>query len=224
MAIKYPLVHITIPSGIICELMRSFILERCKKNCMFVEDLHDTQINGENVIIVCDWNNFVAGKVILAGPKTCESAQSALNALFIVINMVKGAEEQLGSSPHLKKIRGLFYVDDTLETFRKGFTAILNDEIWVPRTVLMAWMNTPGKKKVVNNQEILSSREESVLKLMAGGMSNKEISEELYISANTVKAHLYNIYKKIDVCNRLQAARWASNYFDERPVAISIGG
>ena len=138
--------------------------------------------------------------------------------------MVKGEEEQLGSSPHLRKIRGLFYIDDNLDTFRKGFLAILNEEIWVPRAVLMKWMNSPSKNKSVTAQEILSSREESVLKLMAGGMSNKEISEELYISANTVKAHLYNIYKKIEVSNRLQAARWASTYFDERTSSKMAAG
>lgn len=216
MAIKYPLVHITIPSGIISELMRTYILENCKRNCLFVEDLQNEEVDGKDIIVICDWYDFVAGRVVKSGLERNEPTLSALNALYIVINMVKGDEEQLGSSPHLRKIRGLFYIDDNLDTFRKGFLAILNEEIWVPRAVLMKWMNSPGKNKSVTAQEILSSREESVLKLMAGGMSNKEISEELYISANTVKAHLYNIYKKIEVSNRLQAARWASTYFDER--------
>lgn len=203
--------------------MRSYIVERCKRTCVFIDDLKDEQINGKDIIIVCDWYDFVAGRVTQASPENHE-ALSVLHSIFIVINMVKGEEEQLSSSPYLRKIRGLFYVDDNLDTFRKGFTAILNDEIWVPRAVLMTWMNTPGKNKLINNQEILSSREESVLKLMAGGMSNKEISQELYISANTVKAHLYNIYKKIEVSNRLQAARWASTYFDERSALKASAG
>ncbi len=223
MAIKYPLVHITIPSGIISELMRTYILDNCKRNCVFVEDLQDDEVSGKDIIVICDWYDFVAGRVVKAGPERNEAALAALQTLYIVINMVKGEEEQLGSSPHLRKIRGLFYIDDNLETFRKGFLAILNDEIWVPRAVLMKWMSSPSKSKSVHPQEILSSREESVLKLMAGGMSNKEISEELYISANTVKAHLYNIYKKIEVSNRLQAARWASAYFDERSSKIAAG-
>jgi len=224
MAIKYPLVHITIPSGIISELMRTYILENCKRNCLFVEDLQEDEAGGKDIIVICDWYDFVAGRVVKAGLERNESTPATLNALYIVINMVKGEEEQLGSSPHLRKIRGLFYIDDNLDTFRKGFLAILNEEIWVPRAVLMKWMNSPGKNKSVSAQEILSSREESVLKLMAGGMSNKEISEELYISANTVKAHLYNIYKKIEVSNRLQAARWASTYFDERASSKMAAG
>ena len=223
MAIKYPLVHITIPSGIISELMRTYILDHCKRNCVFVEDLKEDEVSEKDIIVICDWYDFVAGRVVKVGPERSDSARSAMEELYIVVNMVKGEEEQLGVSPHLRKIRGLFYVDDNLETFRKGFLAILNDEIWVPRAVLMKWMNSPSKSKSVHPQEILSSREESVLKLMAGGMSNKEISEELYISANTVKAHLYNIYKKIEVSNRLQAARWASAYFDERSSKIAAG-
>lgn len=223
MAIKYPLVHITIPSGIISELMRTYILEQCKRNCVFVEDLRSDETNGKDIIVICDWYDFVAGRVAKPGLERGETTLAGMNALYIVINMVKGEEEQLGSSPHLRQIRGLFYVDDNLDTFRKGFLAILNEEIWVPRAVLMKWMSTPNKSKSIHPQEILSSREESVLKLMAGGMSNKEISEELYISANTVKAHLYNIYKKIEVSNRLQAARWASTYFEERGTKVAAG-
>jgi LuxR family maltose regulon positive regulatory protein len=44
-----------------------------------------------------------------------------------------------------------------------------------------------------------------VMLLMAQGLSNPEISEKLYLSLNTVKAHSRNIYGKLDVHNRTQA-------------------
>jgi len=51
----------------------------------------------------------------------------------------------------------------------------------------------------------LTKREIEVLKSLAQGLSNAEISDKLYISPETVKKHLYNIYKKLVVKNRHQA-------------------
>ena len=57
--------------------------------------------------------------------------------------------------------------------------------------------------------EPLSERELEVLRLLAVGLSNKEIAETLVIAASTVKQHLKNIYGKLDVHNRTQAANLA---------------
>jgi DNA-binding CsgD family transcriptional regulator len=53
--------------------------------------------------------------------------------------------------------------------------------------------------------DLLSDREMEVLKLLAEGLTNKEISEKLYVSVNTVKTHLNNIYSKLGVNRRTQA-------------------
>jgi LuxR family maltose regulon positive regulatory protein len=52
----------------------------------------------------------------------------------------------------------------------------------------------------------LSERELEVLRLLAGGHTNDEIGRSLYVSANTVKAHLKSIYRKLDVNSRHEAA------------------
>ncbi len=57
--------------------------------------------------------------------------------------------------------------------------------------------------------EPLSARELEVLRLLAVGISNKEIAETLVIATSTVKQHLKNIYGKLDVHNRTQAANRA---------------
>ena len=55
----------------------------------------------------------------------------------------------------------------------------------------------------------LTKREIEVLKLIADGLFNKEIAAKLDISERTVKNHVSNIFKKIDVSDRTQAAVFA---------------
>ncbi len=57
--------------------------------------------------------------------------------------------------------------------------------------------------------ESLSAQEQRVLHLLATGQSNQQIAQELVVSANTVKAHVKNLYRKLGVSNRLQASEMA---------------
>jgi DNA-binding NarL/FixJ family response regulator len=51
----------------------------------------------------------------------------------------------------------------------------------------------------------LTERELEILRLVAGGFTNKEIGAQIYLSAETVKSHLTNIYRKLGVADRAQA-------------------
>jgi NarL family two-component system response regulator LiaR len=53
--------------------------------------------------------------------------------------------------------------------------------------------------------ELLSERESEILRLVTLGMSNKEMAEKLFLSERTVKAHLTNIFNKLNVASRSEA-------------------
>lgn len=55
----------------------------------------------------------------------------------------------------------------------------------------------------------LTQREAEVLQLLADGMSNRDIAQQLFLSVRTVEAHLRNLYSKLDVNSRTEAALWA---------------
>ena len=82
-------------------------------------------------------------------------------------------------------------------------------------TALGIWLGRklagPGKRQSsVRNERALqtlgiSEREYDVLCLLAKGLSNQEIADNLHVSANTVKTHLAHLYDKLDVSRRTQA-------------------
>jgi len=57
--------------------------------------------------------------------------------------------------------------------------------------------------------EPLSEREIEVLRLLADGLSNREIARKLFVTVGTVKWHLHNIYGKLGVRSRVQAVSQA---------------
>lgn len=57
----------------------------------------------------------------------------------------------------------------------------------------------------------LTPREQDVLKELGKGLSNQEIADALFISQYTVKKHITNIFSKLDLTHRTQAALYANN-------------
>ena len=55
----------------------------------------------------------------------------------------------------------------------------------------------------------LTRRELEILQLVAEGHSNAQLAKMLWVTEQTVKFHLSNIYRKLDVANRTEASRWA---------------
>jgi len=111
-------------------------------------------------------------------------------------------------------IRGFFYEEDQLEIFLKGVKAVREGDWWLSREVMIKCILEGTDEDISSRRgsEILTRRQTEILAQVAVGASNDEIAEKLCISPHTVKTHLYNIFKKIKVTNRLQAALWAAKH------------
>lgn len=76
--------------------------------------------------------------------------------------------------------------------------------------------NTSKSDKTVSNKFIknysISVREAEIIRLLVLGKENKQIAEELFISPDTVRNHLYKIFRKTNVSNRGELAHLATNY------------
>lgn len=71
----------------------------------------------------------------------------------------------------------------------------------------------------VLTQKGLSNREAEVAELVTKGLSNKEVASQLFVTEKTVKFHLTNIYKKMNVKSRAQLIVWCMPHltFAEEP-------
>jgi DNA-binding NarL/FixJ family response regulator len=77
------------------------------------------------------------------------------------------------------------------------------------RTFAVWGAQEPQGARPVAGATALSEREAVVLEAVARGLSNREIGRQLWISEQTVKFHLRNIYRKLGISSRTEAARYA---------------
>jgi DNA-binding CsgD family transcriptional regulator len=100
----------------------------------------------------------------------------------------------------------------------------LADKISKPKTetiVVEKEIRVPIEDFILNETELqqrnISKRELEVLTLMAKGLSNQEIAEQLFVSLNTVKTHSAKLFEKLDVKRRTQAVETAKKLELLRP-------
>lgn len=96
------------------------------------------------------------------------------------------------------------------EQILEAITRAASGEPAAPESMLYRVRGNMTRRREANDQENpLTNRELQVLRHVALGLSNREIGKSLSISIETVKEHVQNILRKIDVADRTQAAVWA---------------
>ncbi len=109
-------------------------------------------------------------------------------------------------------VKGFLHENITTENIIRAFYTILRGEFWISRNLSRDLIDqlinmTTKTREYVTPENIfkLSAREIEILQAIASGLTNIEISNKLFISVKTVKAHIYNIFKKMEVKTRTKA-------------------
>lgn len=112
-------------------------------------------------------------------------------------------------------VDGYVLKDSNSNVLKKAILTICNGDTYI-QSSLIPYLKLKLEKKMPKHSDNLTRREMEVLKLLARGMFNKEIADLLSISEKTVKNHVSNIFKKINVSDRTQAAVYAikHNYIE----------
>jgi DNA-binding NarL/FixJ family response regulator len=114
--------------------------------------------------------------------------------------------------------RGIVYSSEHLDRLAKCVDCVSRGEVWVRRADLPLIFEGLSKSNVrvtdVTGKALLSPREEEISRLVAEGMSNREVSRTLQISESTVKNSIFNIFEKLGISNRVELARYVNGASD----------
>jgi DNA-binding NarL/FixJ family response regulator len=207
-----PQVYIVGPHQLQNALMASFLESQTGLACNCEEpDLDSVVIDPSRCLIL--WDSQDGDLEGLWDLLVLQSNSESKNSFFALFNAKRDSKMfRIHREAVMRGVQGIFFENDPPESLSKGVQAILKGEYWISREFLNRCVSET-RAAMADSQEVrpsLTRREKEILFMVASGASNEEIAYELGISYHTVKTHLSNIYKKINVADRLQASLWAT--------------
>ena len=146
------------------------------------------------------------------GIEACTQIKEAVPSAKIIMLTVSDEEADLyeavkgGASGYLLKDSSIEEVAQAVRVVADG-QSLISPSMAVKLIDEFKQMSKPDRESVPGLR--LTERELEVLRLVAKGMNNREISKELFISENTVKNHVRNILEKLQLHSRMEAVMYA---------------
>ncbi|MGM1299383.1 biofilm master transcriptional regulator CsgD [Enterobacter hormaechei] len=169
-------------------------------------------LNGKLHNIQRSFDDIASGSIILLDIHYWQDNLSRKNNNIRVLLLNTPDEypfREIESWPH---INGVFYVTEEENRVVEGLQGILRGECYFSQKLASYLITHSGNYRYNSSESaLLTHREKETLNKLRIGASNIEIARSLFISENTVKTHLYNLFKKIAVKNRTQAVSWAND-------------
>ena len=109
------------------------------------------------------------------------------------------------------KIHGVLSPRTDLHLFKKALKAVSKGEIWIDNDTIKAFLHNTGLISKTGKINGTTDREQEIIGYVAQGRRNKEIASRLFVSEQTVKAHLNRVFRKLNVSSRSQLVALAVN-------------
>ena len=193
------------------------LVQTCNMNTTVGKSLPDESQSRSYHLIFIDLYHSTWGDVIpLAIQKIVHNART----IFFNAPKNKFDEKQL----LLSGLAGIFYLNDRLDIILRGITKLQKNERWFKRETMNSALNELLTKESraslftarfpnrLTHLPSLTRRENTIIGLVSSGAKNQEIADQLHISPNTVKTHLYSIFRKTSSRNRIELISWTLNY------------
>jgi DNA-binding NarL/FixJ family response regulator len=188
-----------------------------------IPDIHVVQPTND-VQHLLDISKSGTADVILLGSSRIENICSAVTILDALPDRHKGARViVLTEKPGYAEVISLFRAgvrgivcsaDLRFDLLCKSIRCVHDGQIWASNEQLAYLVSSVSRPKSTDvtdskGRPLLTAREQQVLHLLADGLSNSELATMLRLSEHTIKNHLFRIYDKLGVSNRMEAVLYA---------------
>jgi DNA-binding NarL/FixJ family response regulator len=193
------------------------LVKTCDINTTIVKTLPDSaQCNLFDLIFI-DLHKYTWEGEIFSAIKPLQN-----NVRVVLFNAPAGLHDEIQLL--LSGVAGIFYQNQPLDIILRGITQLQKNERWFKRetmnNALSELLDEASKseklfkksKPIHVNSPTLTRRENTITSLVSRGAKNQEIADQLHISPNTVKTHLYSIFRKTSSRNRIELIGWTQNY------------
>jgi len=184
-------VLISLKSRVICEALFELLNKDNINDHIYVENIGTiTQSCSPDVIIVDhksitpEFSSWPHAKIILLDTGLLEDEIITLVLMY--------------------KLHGVISTDEDSTLLKKALKLVNEGQIWIDNSHLKALLFKAGNVSRSGKVDSISKREHEILELISQGLKNKEIAAQLFMSEQTVKAHVSHIFKKFNVSSRTQ--------------------
>jgi DNA-binding NarL/FixJ family response regulator len=204
-------------SAMLCELLKSAFQRRRNftvAGCAYTLAEIDHTAKESHVDIALVGANLRDGNV--RGLQAVDQLRAAKPSIRTIV-LLEDTEQSLVVDAFRAGAKGIFSRSRyDFSHLCRCVTKVHAGEIWANSTqfeMVMEALVRRAPLRVVNwnGENLLSQREEDVVRLVSYGLSNREIASELGLSQHTVKNHLFNIFNRLGVSSRVEVVLYAMN-------------
>jgi LuxR family transcriptional regulator, positive regulator of biofilm formation len=185
-------VLISLKSRIICEALFELLNKDNIDVHFLIENKGNITQSGCPDIIIVD-HNSISQKFLASCP----------DAKVILLDTGLRHDEVI-TLMLMHKLYGVISTDDDTTLMKKALKLVNEGQIWIGNSHLKALLDQAGNISRSGKVDKVSKREHEILELISQGRKNKEIASLLFMSEQTVKAHVSHIFKKFNVSSRTQ--------------------
>ena len=185
-------VLISLKSRVICEALCELLNKDNIDDHFFIGNDGNVTRSGCQDIIIVD-HNSISPEVLASCP----------DAKVIMLDTGLHHDEVI-TLMLMHKLYGVISTDDDTTLMKKALKLVNEGQIWIGNSHLKALLDQAGNISRSGKVDKVSKREHEILELISQGRKNKEIASLLFMSEQTVKAHVSHIFKKFNVSSRTQ--------------------